>query len=405
MTVRTPESEWSICGLDSVAARVGGHVTVPFDQFILKLASRCNLNCTYCYVYHSPDQSWRTQPRVMSQDTVAMTVRRIAEHITAHRLPSVRVGLHGGEPLLAGVEVTEQVLTAFTRGFPAEARIEVGVQTNGVLLDRRFLELFLHYGTRVSVSLDGDATATDRHRRRHDGRSSYPAVVRALRLLAEPSYRPLFAGLLCTVDLANDPVSVYESLLEFAPPTIDFLLPHGNWTRRPPGQAVAETPYAAWLIAVFDHWYTARRKRTSIRLFDEMIHLLLGGVGGGEALGTGAVNFVVVETDGAIEQSDSLKSAYLGAAGTGLSVWTDPFDAAFSHPGVAAQQSGLAGLCPSCLECPVRDICGGGLYAHRYRAGHGFRNPSVYCADLRALIEHVASRLYTDLIRLRDDRR
>ena len=35
------------------------------------------------------------------------------------------------------------------------------------------------------------------------------------------------------------------------------------------------------------------------------------------------------------------------------------------------------------------EICGGGLYPHRYRHGEGFRNPSVYCDDLMRLITHV----------------
>ena len=42
-------------------------------------------------------------------------------------------------------------------------------------------------------------------------------------------------------------------------------------------------------------------------------------------------------------------------------------------------------------------ICGGGLYPHRYRAGSGFRHPSVYCADLLRLITHVRDRVRGDL--------
>jgi uncharacterized protein len=35
--------------------------------------------------------------------------------------------------------------------------------------------------------------------------------------------------------------------------------------------------------------------------------------------------------------------------------------------------------------------CGGGLYAHRYKSGSGFDNPSVYCEDLRVLVPKVVS--------------
>ena len=63
------------------------------------------------------------------------------------------------------------------------------------------------------------------------------------------------------------------------------------------------------------------------------------------------------------------------------------------HPGIVARQRGLAGLCQTCQECPVVTSCGGGLYAHRYRAGTEFANPSVYCADLLKLITHIKQRL------------
>ena len=39
----------------------------------------------------------------------------------------------------------------------------------------------------------------------------------------------LFSGLLCTIDLRNDPVTMSEALAAFQPPGIDFLLPHGIW--------------------------------------------------------------------------------------------------------------------------------------------------------------------------------
>jgi uncharacterized protein len=48
----------------------------------------------------------------------------------------------------------------------------------------------------------------------------------------------------------------------------------------------------------------------------------------------------------------------------------------------------------------VLSVCGGGLYPHRYRAGAGFRHPSVYCADLTKLIAHVRGRVLNDVTRL-----
>lgn len=64
-----------------------------------------------------------------------------------------------------------------------------------------------------------------------------------------------------------------------------------------------------------------------------------------------------------------LKSAYAGAPATGLHVETDPFDAALALPSVAARQLGEPALSGTCRRCSVPRVCGGGLYAHRYRHG------------------------------------
>lgn len=59
---------------------------------------------------------------------------------------------------------------------------------------------------------------------------------------------------------------------------------------------------------------------------------------------------------------------------------------------------GVGGLGPLCTRCPLLAVCGGGLFAHRYASGTGFRNLSVYCADLTALILHIRARVQADLV-------
>src|SRR5579859_5083091 len=96
-------ARWPLLDLDVATARAGGHAPVPFQQFILKVHSRCNLACSYCYVYEMADQAWRELPRMMSPAVTEMVAKRIGEHAREHHLSSVDVILHGGgEPLLAG---------------------------------------------------------------------------------------------------------------------------------------------------------------------------------------------------------------------------------------------------------------------------------------------------------------
>jgi uncharacterized protein len=92
-----------------------------------------------------------------------------------------------------------------------------------------------------------------------------------------------------------------------------------------------------------------------------------------------------------------LKAAYHGATSTGLHVLRDPFDAALLLPPVAARQIGAKALSEECLNCSLHAVCGAGLYPHRYRAGSGFRNPSVYCPDLYRLISHIRQTMQADI--------
>ena len=385
--------------LDVSALLAGGWRPTPFREFVLKIHSRCDLACDYCYMYEMADQNWRRQPPRMPRTILDQAAARIAEHAAAHQLDRVRVILHGGEPLLAGPDLITYAASAVRAAMPAGTRAELSIQTNGIRLDTAYLRLFGQLGIRVGISLDGNADAQDRHRRHRDGRGSYDEVSAALRRLGSPEFRHLFSGLLCTIDTRNDPLATYHALLDFHPPMTDFLLPHGNWSSPPPGRrrGALETPYASWLIPIFDHWYRSPGPRPAIRLFEEIIHLLLGGASETETVGLSPVAVLVVETDGSIEEEDALKSAYPGAPATGLHVGRHSLDEALLRPSVAARQIGVLALCEECRSCAVHRVCGGGHYVHRWRAGTGFANPTVYSPDMFRLITHIRDAVEPDL--------
>ncbi|MER5755458.1 FxsB family cyclophane-forming radical SAM/SPASM peptide maturase [Streptomyces sp. NPDC002088] len=381
------------------ASQAAGWVPHPFHSFVLKVHSRCDLACDYCYMYRSHDRSWRTQPRTMAPATVSRTAERIAAHLSAHGSTEAGVVLHGGEPLLVGDAELTRMVRELRTTVGDGVRLHLSLQTNGLRLTRQRLDLCGELGLRIGVSTDGGRAAHDRHRRGADGRGSHTRVQTALRLLAEDAYRPLFGALLCTIDLRNDPVRTYEDLLVHRPPAVDFLLPLGNWHTPPPGldPAGRHTPYADWLWAVFERWYGAPVRETRVRLLDDLLALLLGGTPQTESLGLAPVRYAVVETDGSLTQDDTLRTAYDGAARTGLDIRRNSFDELLHHPGVAARQWGADGLCAQCRACPLHQVCGGGHYATRYRHDTGFANPSVYCTELTELIGRVRHRLRSDL--------
>jgi len=361
-------------------------------QFILKVHSRCDLACNHCYVYEHEDQSWREQPLAISSATVALAADRIAQHAEEQGLAEVFVVLHGGEPLLLGPARLARTLETLRDRIDPVTRLDLRVVTNAVRLTEEFCEVFGRYDTKVGVSLDGTREANDRHRVFADGRSSHALVLKALRLLRRPEYRRLYAGILCTVDTANDPREVYEALIAEQPPRLDFLLPHATWEKPPVRSTGTATEYADWLLAVHECW-TRDGCAIPIRFFDSLEATLRGEPSLTESLGAVPADLIVIETDGAYEQADSLKTAFHGAPATGFHIARHSISEAAAHPGIVARQGGIDGLCATCRACPVVHQCGGGLYAHRYSVeGSGFDNPSVYCADLKTLIDSLRSR-------------
>ena len=74
----------------------------PISQMLVKVASRCNIDCSYCYWFR--DAAVYDKPKLMSAEVLLQLLRRIEEHVTAHSLIDFPIILHGGEPLLWGTD-------------------------------------------------------------------------------------------------------------------------------------------------------------------------------------------------------------------------------------------------------------------------------------------------------------
>src|ERR687894_605372 len=92
-TLLGPKSEWPST-LDVRTLLMEGWKPTPFREFVLKVHSRCNLACDYCYMYELADKTWRLRPRRMSRAIAEQAVTRIAEHIHTHHLTQVTLSLH-----------------------------------------------------------------------------------------------------------------------------------------------------------------------------------------------------------------------------------------------------------------------------------------------------------------------
>jgi uncharacterized protein len=145
------------------------------DLLILQSTPFCNLDCSYCYLPH------RTDRRRMSD--------QLLERIFATVLPSAFVGpkltvvWHAGEPLTLGTGYYRNAFRTAERHRRSGTAIAQNFQTNGVLIDEAWCELFREHNIHPGLSIDGPASYHDARRRYRNGKGSHADALRGLRLL------------------------------------------------------------------------------------------------------------------------------------------------------------------------------------------------------------------------------
>jgi uncharacterized protein len=359
---------------------------------LIKVASRCNLDCGYCYVYRMSDDGWREQPKRIALKTISAIAHQL-EKLARLQDRNFTVVFHGGEPLLVGVAHLSRMCEILRGALPK--RCAISIQTNGTLLSNEILAICAEWNVSIAISIDGPASVHDRHRVDHRGRASHKRVMEAVqRLLSHPSGRWLFSGVLGVVDLSSQPENVYEFLKSTGAPSIDFLYRDGNHDLLPAGKASLDsTEYGSWMGRLLDY-YLLDPHPIPIRMLDDMIKvLLLRGAHQPKTLDEPGI--VIIDTDGTIKKNDILKGAYRGADkfSNQWSVLTHDLTDVISSDEFVEYRESQRPSAAVCQACPELDVCGGGIPAHRWSRERAFTNPSVFCADQRYLVSLIRSRL------------
>lgn len=387
-----PKPSLATAGCITATTVTSSRPGVQISSFLIKVASRCNLACDYCYMYQHADQAWRKQPSIMARETREAVAKRIGEYVSQNHIPEICVVFHGGEPLLAGAQVIADTATWIRRLLPGGTKSSFSLQTNGTLLTDETIRVFLDADIGVSISLDGDERANDLHRLDHAGRSTYDASLAGLMLL-ERSPR-IFSGIISVVDPKTDPEELFAFFSSRRPPRWDFLLPDAHHDRLPPGREADPALYERWLIRAFDLWFD-KYPELPVRTFEALVGACLGMPSQTDAFGFGDPSLLTIETDGSYHDLDVLKITRNGFTSLGRDVWSGSIDEASRSEGLARHASllRLEGLSEQCQLCPENGVCGGGAVPHRYSDANELNNPTVYCQEMRALIAHIRRRL------------
>lgn len=361
---------------------------------IAKLAgAACNINCYYCYEKRKPypDQQW------LSPETLAGFLRACGGR-------PLRVVLHGGEPLLIGPRRMRGLLEVL-RDYPGP--LETAMQTNGMLLNDAWLDLFDEFfpNLDIGVSVDGPRSA-NAHRVDYRDQPTFDKVVRGIELLHRRGRTTALCLTVTNLVLGRaaetmamidgfphvravrlSPCLDYDvTTLKFPKANADSLTLLNGSGRGQAGWATTPTEYARFVAECFDLWQTGYHNRF---LLEPLFSLLLHFVGAEVALTDWSLVkepfIVALYPDGTIGSSEEISTpdARLGSVDT-----VGHLDDVLGFQRNEPLLTGMRELMAACSSCSHVAVCSGGSLADRLRL-RGTAWEQEYCDARKWLIDHV----------------
>jgi uncharacterized protein len=366
---------------------------------VLKVASRCNLNCEYCYMYNLGDETYKLQPKFMSKTIVNSVLNNVRTYLTESGSKTFTFIFHGGEPLLVGYDFYQNFVRKVKELLPAHILIDYVIQTNGVLLTEEWCKVLGQLGIRIGISLDGPTEQSNKYRLDHQGKSTLVATLRAIYLMQQSNFLKYLPGLLSVIDVDTIPESLYQHYKSIKIKRINFLLPDGTYNNLPKNFDSTQNHYSDWLIRMFDCWFDDHDKsKPQISFFNQILHRILGGDAELEYFGGMKDINLIIETNGDIEPQDSLKACGENFTKTNLNITSHTLRDSLNQPLINFCHQSQHILCEQCKKCSVVEVCRGGYITHRFSKEKGFNNPSIYCHELKRLITYMSERVENELV-------
>jgi uncharacterized protein len=325
----------------------------------------------------------------MNRDMMELLIRSAFE--AADPGGAITFSFQGGEPTLAGLAFYEDFLQTERRYVNPDVRISHAIQTNGMLIDTDWAKFFQKEHFLVGVSIDGEEVTHDLHRVDSTGRGTWKRAKAALETLDNFGVE---TNLLCVVTraAARYPGRTYDSLLKLGARYLQFFPCLDPYDSERGGMSYSLLPkaYGGFLCKLFDRWYFdwQRGQYTSIRLFDDYVHLFMGCPAGSCATNGSCGDYLVVESDGSLYPCDFFveESWKIGSLSDGTSL---------SEMMINAQMKRFRNIryCnpAECGACKWVRVCRSGCVRDWVRDDHGMRN--YYCSSFQMFFEYAAQRL------------
>ena len=123
-------------------------------------ASRCNLDCSYCFYLHKESLLEQPSHAGMSDEALALYIK---QYIEAQTGDEVVFTWQGGEPTLMGLPFFEKVIALQNQFKKPDQTILNDLQTNGILLNDTWCQFLKQHQFLVGISIDGPKHLHDIH--------------------------------------------------------------------------------------------------------------------------------------------------------------------------------------------------------------------------------------------------
>lgn len=353
----------------------------PVHLLIKPASSLCNMACRYCFYRDETKHRDNGCYGIMSTDTVDAMVEQVFRYAQG----SAAFTFQGGEPTLAGEEYFLHFHEAVKRHNTRRLPVQFSLQTNGLAVSDRLMELFAAHSYLLGVSVDGDRALHDSLRPDVHGKGTFDRISDTLRRLDEHRIEYNILTVI-TETVAQRGAEVYRCFRDRGFRFLQFIpyIPELGREQEKHSYTLTNDGYARFMTEVFEEYYKdfMSGNYISVRQFDNFVRL--GAGQGAECCGMSGccASNLVVEADGSVYPCDFyvLDRWKMGK------ITTDPIEKLLASSAATEFVSQSKPIELQCRSCPYLMICRGGCRRHR-DDGAGNIGANRYCEAYRSFFD------------------
>ena len=362
-------------------------------SLLIKPASAvCNLDCEYCFYLDREADPYTALP---GRRMTVETLERLVDTYLFYSYPNSVLAFQGGEPTLAGLQFFEKLVEFEQRYGRNNQSVSNALQTNAVLIDKNWCDLFRQFNWLLGVSLDGPEEINDLYRFNKERRGTFKRVMQSVELL---KINKVEFNILCVLSTANveKPKELYRFYRSLGIDNIQFipLAEFDGLGNRLPFTITAEQ-YGRFMVEMFDVWWPERRK-VRIRCFDNIAEAVAGQKPGTCTMHETCDSYVVVEFNGDVYPCD-----FFVEGGWKLGNVNDDSWGEIARRSKRFNFAGKKTIAhPECQVCEWQSLCHGGCPKFRHGPRKRFEDLDYFCSAYKMMYAKTVEPLRKELTRL-----